>query len=124
MRRRNRGSNSSSCCIEIPAAVLFDRERGKDPAAVGAGVDPDPIRPLLDLGADGVPMDNDKAVVSVVGKERLTDPAQVRLRLLIERSPGTNAGVDEQIIAEPTGIVEGSQEGGMVGGNRRANGRN
>ena len=63
-------------------------ERRQDAGPIGAGVDADAVRPLLDLRADRVAVDDDEAVIGVVEQERLADPAQVGLALLVERTPG------------------------------------
>src|SRR6476659_8016805 len=57
-------------------------------------------------------------MVAVVAQERLADPAQVRLSLLVELDPRPNSRMDEQIIAEAAGIDEAPQEGDMLAGDR------
>src|SRR4051812_17972470 len=90
--------------IDEAALGSLDHQRGQDPGTVSAGIDSDAVRPLLDVRADGVTVDYDEAMVGLVEQKRLADPPQVRLRLLFELNAWTNAGVNEQIIAEATGI--------------------
>src|SRR4051812_38649862 len=74
--------------VKVPALLSIDDERGQNSAAISAGVDADPVRTLLDFVADGVAVDDDAAVITVVEQERLADPTQVRLELLLDRNPG------------------------------------
>ena len=65
---------------------------------------------LLHFRRDGVAVDDDDAVVGIVEQERLADPSQIGLPLLLERDPGPDPGVDEQIVAEPEGVDEVGDE--------------
>ena len=61
----------------------FNDQSGEHAGAVGASINPDPVRSFLDGAGDRMAMDNDEAVIGLVEKERLTDPAQVGLALLL-----------------------------------------
>jgi len=71
--------------IDQPAPGALDRKCREHAGAVGAGIDPDPVRPLLDVVADRVAVDDDEAVVALVEQERLTNPPEVGLALLVDR---------------------------------------
>ena len=62
------------------------------------------------VGGDGVTVDDDESMVPFVEQEWFADPAQVGLALLVERDPGPDPGVDEQIVAEAAGVDEALQE--------------
>ena len=49
-------------------------------------------------------VNDDEPVVGLVGQERLADPAQVRLGLLVERDSRADPGVNEQVVAEAAGV--------------------
>jgi len=61
----------------------FNDQSGEHAGAIRACINPDPVRSFLDGAGDGMSMDNDEAVIGLVEKERLTDPAQVGLALLL-----------------------------------------
>ena len=71
--------------VQVPALRSVDDERGQNAGRISAGIDADTVGPLLDLGPDGMPVNHDEPVVGVVGEERLADPPQVELGLLVER---------------------------------------
>src|SRR4051794_26727684 len=108
MRRRNSGSNGN-CRIEIPALVFLDCEGGQRAGSIRPGVDADAVRALVDTIADGMPVNDDEAVIAIVEQERFADPPQVRLALLVERHARANPGMNEEVVAEPAGIDEGPQ---------------
>ncbi len=83
--RDGRGGFNRGARVEEPAFGALDGERRQGAAAIGAGVDADAVRPLVDRRADGVAVDDDESVVGLVDEKRLADPAQVRLALAVER---------------------------------------
>src|SRR6476469_1330296 len=123
MRRRNSNGLRRLGRGHIPAVRSLDRQRRQDPVEIGPGVDADAIDLLVDGAADGMAMNDDKAVIGLVVEERTANPAQVRLPLLVEQYAGTDAGMDEQIVAEAAGIDEAPQERDMVLGDRLAHER-
>ena len=62
-------------------------------------------------------MNDDKPVISFIEQERLADPTKVGLALLINTYAWADAGMDEQVIAKTTAIVEGLQKLHMRLGN-------
>ena len=107
--------------IDVPALTPLDRQCRQDAGAISACVDANTVRPLLDRGRDGVPVNHHKTMVGLVKKEGVTDPAQIRLKLLVELDTRPDAGVDEQEITEPAGIDEAFKELDVVLGDRSAN---
>ena len=80
---------------QIAPLTTLDDERREDTAAIGAGVDADPVRPLLDLVDDRMAVDHDEPVIAFVAKERLADPAQVGAGLFFEPEARTDPRMDE-----------------------------
>src|SRR5258708_39289084 len=76
MRRRNADSLNSGC-MEIPALVVLDRQRGQCARPIGPGIDTDTVGTLVGAVADGMPVDDDEAMIAVVEQERLAEPAQI-----------------------------------------------
>lgn len=92
--------------LEIPSTRALESQCGQYPAPVGTRIDTDPVSALFNLGADRVPMHNDAAMVGIVEKERLSDPAQVLLELVLDCNPGTDSSVNEEIVPEAARIDE------------------
>lgn len=103
--------------LEIPAPGALDCQRGEDTGPIGARINADPVRLLLDFVANRVPMDDDAAVIGVVEQERLPNPAQIGLQLFLDADPWPNPRVDEQIVTEAAGIGEAVEELAVLGGN-------
>ena len=116
MRSRNRSSDGDAR-VEIPALLAVNANSRKDPRRESSGVDADTVGTFFDLGADRVPVDDDKTVGRLVEKKRFADPPQVPLTLLAKVDAGPDAGVDEEIIPETAGVDEAPQELGMFGRN-------
>src|SRR5262245_29517506 len=100
------GASGGGCRPQIPAAILFDREGRKHSGPISPSIDSDAVRPLLDVNADGVTMNDDKTMPGFVRQERLADPSKVRLALLVECNPRPNSGMDKQIVSESARIHE------------------
>ena len=64
-------------------------------------------------------MDDHEAMIGLVGQERIADPAQVGLALERQIDQRSDAGVDEQIVAEPHRVGKAGQEFPMGGRERR-----
>src|SRR5258707_8439804 len=114
MRRRNAGSHNSGC-IEIPALVVLDRQRGQCARPIGPGIDTDTVGTLVGAVADGMPVDDDEAMIAVVEQERLADPAQIGLALPVELDARTNSRMDAEVIAESAGIGKTTEELDVAG---------
>src|SRR5687767_4319807 len=102
--------------LDKPPLAAFKANGGQHPGAVRTRVQTDPVVANVDLLGDGVAMDDDEAMVVAVLEERFANPAQVGLALIGERNAGPDAGVDEQIGANPEGIDEAQEEAAVVGG--------
>src|SRR5258705_1383875 len=122
MRRRNAGSHNSGC-IEIPALVVLDRQRGECACPIGPGIDTDPVGTLVGAVADGMPVDDDEAMIAVVEQERLADPAQIGLALPVELDARTNSRMDAEVIAESAGIGKTTEELDVAGRDHLTNAR-
>ena len=107
---RNQRSSSS-----IASAVRM-------PRPVRSGVDADAVGTLVGTVADGMPMDHHEPVIAVVEQERLADPAQVGLPLLVKRDARANSGMDEEVIAEAASIGETTEKLDVAGRDRRPDG--
>jgi hypothetical protein len=81
--------------IDYPNRRSFDQQCGEHSRTVCSSVDPDPIVVDSHLRTDGMPMNDHKSVIPFVQKERLADPAQVCLKLLVDLDAGSNARMDE-----------------------------
>src|SRR5947209_17799165 len=103
MRRRN-GSFGWCARIQVPPLPPFECQSREDCGRECAGVDTDPVRLLVDLPADAVPVDDDETMVGFIDQERLADPSQVRLALMAQLDSRPDAGVNEQIVAETAGV--------------------
>lgn len=62
-------------------------------------------------------MDDDEPVIGLVEEEWFADPPKVGLPLLIELHAGPNAGMHEEIVAEPATVVEALEELDVLLGN-------
>ena len=60
--------------------IFLDGERGEDAAMIGAGVDRDPVRPLVDLRDDGMAVDDDEAMLLGVAEERVAEIGRASCR--------------------------------------------
>src|SRR6266851_3692889 len=107
--------------VDQPALASLDRQRGQQARTISSGIDADPIGPLIHLIRDGMPVDDDEAMVALVEQEGLADPAQVRLALLVDLDARPDSGMDEQIVTEPAAIDEGLDELDMLLGYSRTN---
>ena len=122
MRSRNsRGRRQAR--IDVPALRPFDADRSQDAARIGAGIDADTVRPLIDRGPDCMAVNDRKSVVGVVAEERFADPAQVGLPLLIEANARPDSRVNEDIIAKAHGVVEAAKEFYVLARDRALNQR-
>src|SRR6478672_1503351 len=119
MRWLSQRSGDGKPRVEKATLVAVDHQRGQNACPVCPRVDPDPVSPLLNLGADGMAVDHDESVIGVVKQEWRANPAKVGLGLLLELDPGTDPGMDEQIIAKAAGIHEAVEELDVPLGNRR-----
>src|SRR5438309_3162848 len=99
---------------EVPAAVAFDRKRGQHAGAIRAGVDADPVGPLVDALENRMAVDDDAAMVVRVAEEWVANPPEVGAVLLFDGDAGADAGVDEQIVAEREGVAEAFEEVAML----------
>ena len=72
----------------------------RTPVAIGAGIDADAIGALVDPVGDGVAVNDDEAMIAVIFEERLANPAQVGLPLLVELHPRPDPGMDDHIVAK------------------------
>src|SRR4051794_29468063 len=106
--------------VDVAPLPPVDDQSGQYARRIGTSVNADAIGTLLDLAPDGVPVDDDKTMIAVIREEWLPDPSQVRLRLLGQLDSRTNSGVDEEVVAEATGIGETAQELDVRGRNQRA----
>src|SRR4051812_24268682 len=122
MRRRSRLRNRLASVNEAAFASV-DHESRQNARGIGARIDSDSVRPLFDIRRDRVSMDDDKAVIRLIEQERLANPPEVRLILLLERNAGADAGMDEEIIAEAARIDEASKELDVLFRNRVADRR-
>src|SRR3982750_120942 len=101
-------------CVDKPAAVFLDRQRGQCTGPICPSVDADTVRPLVDTVTDAVALHDNETVIGFVEQEGFPDPAQVRLALLFEFDSRPDSGVDEYIVAEPAGIDEAAEKFDML----------
>jgi len=55
-------------------------------------------------------MDDDAAMVRLIEQERLANPSEIRLDLVVDRYTRPNPRMHEKVIAKPAGIDEAPQE--------------
>ena len=103
--------------VEKPPLRAFDCQRRQDTCAIGTSVDSDAVGSLVDIPRNGVAMDDYEAMVAVIRKERITNPAQVGLKLLLNFNSRADACMDEQIITEAAAIDKTFEEFDMTCGN-------
>src|SRR4051812_28831411 len=92
---RNSERSATAPGRDQPAVHILDAERGQDSAMIGAGVDPDPVAPLVHLRDDRVAVDDDEAMLLRVAEKRLADPPQIVRILVLDGEAGADAGMDE-----------------------------
>src|SRR5258705_10522180 len=115
MRRRNAGSHNSGC-IEIPALVVLDRQRGQCARPIGPGIDTDTVGTLVGAVADGMPVDDDEAMIAVVEQERLSDPAQNGSAPPVGLDARTNSRMPATVIAASAVFGQNTQGAALTGG--------
>jgi hypothetical protein len=93
-------------CVDEPTIRAVDRNRAQHATSISSSINSNPVLPNLDLRADGMPVDHDKSVIGVVKQEGLADPAEIGLALLVDFNARPDAGVNEQIVAKATAVVE------------------
>jgi hypothetical protein len=107
--------------VEEPAFGALDCKRSQHPASISACIDADTIGADLHLGPDRMAVDDDEAMVGIIKQERLSNPAQVRLTLLVNFHAWPDPSVDEQIVAEAAAVVEALEKSHMLLGNGATN---
>ena len=87
---------------------------------IGAGIDPDPPDPFIDLRGNRVAMDDHQLMARLVFEKRIANPAKIGLCLLGQCDAGPDAGMDEQIVAGAQSVGKAGEKGLMLRRDRRA----
>src|SRR3990167_5163747 len=85
---------------DIPAIAPLKPDPCKRTTPERTYVDADAVQLFVGFGGDAVPMDDHLAVVADMIEEFVANPSQIGQRLPLQRHAGTNAGVNERIVAD------------------------
>src|SRR3546814_242591 len=96
--------------LQIAPFGPFEGDRCKDPRPVGAGIDSNPIRPLLDILADRMAVNDHQPVIADIVEEILANPTKVRRRLFLQGHAGPDAGMDKGIVTDFDEILPFAKE--------------
>src|SRR3954471_19624940 len=80
-----------------------DDQRGQDACSISPCINADAIGAFLNRRSDRMAVHDREAVIGLIEQKRLADPAQVRLRLLLQLDARSDAGMNEQIVPEAAG---------------------
>src|SRR5690625_50254 len=100
----------TSLNLQKLAAGSLEHDRGQGVAVGGAGIDIDPVRQVLRGRYDGMPMDDDAAMVVWAVRKGLANPDQVFPPLLIEGDARANSGMGEEVVSFPMPKLQAMQQ--------------
>lgn len=99
---------------QIPAPPPLQSHSRQNAASERAKINADAIGLLVRFTANAVAVDDDLAVIAEIVEKFLTDPAEIRKRLLFERNAGAYTGMNENIIANFNQIFATAEEIDMI----------
>ena len=110
MRGRNGTSLHRFPSIDVPAMRSFNNQGRQHACGERSRIDSNSVRLLVYLMTNRMSVDDDEAVIAVVAKEWLADPAQVGLALMLQANARAYPGMHEQVIAKAARIDECLEE--------------
>lgn len=93
-------------CLNGPILLTLEAQCRQNTGFIGTRINSDAVGPPVDVTRDGMPMNDDEAMLPIVIQEWRPDPSQVGLSLQRDVDPWANSGMNEQIVSQAQCIGE------------------